>query len=331
MATKKEIAALYDASMRDLTRDQYDELILSCSAEELEHAEAWLAKNGEESLRVEEPDEVQVEVLGTPDEEYARHIADAQAKVKGFTLSPMAKKLLVRACENIASNSGRGIEDRDQQLVVQERAALFTAVGNDLSKVVTCLAAGAPDDVPGAVYSTCFAVQKAATFAANLMYRSALRTDEDKRAERVMNGEVEGQSFDDAHEGSPVGLEPDTGDEVAFDANGDRITALHLGTEQQMLHEEVLDGFEELHVYLSVLPDAFGWRDVEIMPYMFIANVDAHGVMTGNFQRITNPMQALDLQEVRSAAARSKRAARQSAVLSGAMVAARAMMLAASK
>ena len=238
----------------------------------------------------------------TADEKWLRGVKRAQTELKDFRLSVRTKLLLQTACENVASNTGNGIEDMVAREEIKSRAALFAAAKHSLVDVLKIIKASVgAESVPGMVYSTCFAVQKAANFVTNLSYRRALDPK---------NGE--GNPAHDHRDlpDPPVGLGPDGDEPLQFN---DEVE--HPDT-TECRHTEILRAFEDLHLYLQLLCELHGWDTDAQMPYMFEMNLD------GTFAPVWGAQQALDLMEVRSAASRLRRTAKRTANLAAALAAA---------
>lgn len=256
----------------------------------------------------------------TPDERFVRRIKEAQAKLGELKLRPMVLQLLEAACQNVAQSNGAGMPDEDARAEIQDRAALFAVCDGDLSAVLRTLADTLDStSVPGQAYAACYAVQKAANFIGNMKYRAALATDEDRRAEGVMRGDEVGQSFDDAHRDAPPGLGADGEEPLDFG----NVTE-HADTTLRK-DQEVLEAFEELHVYLQLLPEAFGWDADAPMPYLYVANKD------GTFAPVWGAEHALDIMEIRSKESRARRAKRRSEGLRAALAGAKAALLRANR
>lgn len=273
-------------------------------------------------------DSAHVEVLPSNEElaqrKFEERLAGAQAQLAGLRISPMAKLLRKQAAENVGGQRPAAWMDGGSKTETANRAALMTLVDFDVAKAVAYLVAALPvEDVPGQVYSLCFAVQKAANFIANLQYRQALRTDEDRRAEGVMAGYEHGQSFDDAHRDAPCGLGDDGDEPLDFGSERE-----HRDT-QLRKDQEILLAFEELHLWLQLVAEAHGWDADAPMPYLFIQNRNEDGEPTGNFHRIDSAEHALDVMEVRSAESRARRTQKRAAGLGAALAKAREALLAA--
>lgn len=278
--------------------------------------------------RLDDLDSPPVEVLPSNEElaqkRFEERLAAAQNTLAGLKLSPMTKLLRKAAAENVGGQKPAAWMDAGQKVETANRAALMTLVDFDVAKAVAYLVDALPaEDVPGQVYSLCFAVQKAANFVGNLQYRQALRTDEDRRAEGVMAGYERGQSFDDAHRDAPCGLGEDGDEPLNF---GDERE--HLDT-QLRKDQEILLALEELHLWLQLVAEAHGWDADAPMPYLFIQNRNEDGEPTGNFHRIDSAEHALDVMEVRSAEGRARRTKRRAEGLGKALAAARTALMAA--
>lgn len=253
-----------------------------------------------------------------------------------FKLTPRTLKLLDAACVNVASNMGSNSMDAPTQKQIQERAALFAACDNDLVTVIDTIygaivtEAGNAAQVKSAassIYSTCFAVQKAANFVANLWYRRALDpiADDDLAGpNRKVDGTVlrdDGQVFhaDRRQEdrGCIPGLGPD-GEELTVVGNA--VEHDGIGDEWTDPVQNVVDAYVELHDYLQLLTESFGWDPDRAMPFLFVMRKD------GGFDPITDPTAALDVMEVKSKQSRAKRQIAQTAALAAAIAARRKVL-----
>lgn len=258
-----------------------------------------------------------------------------------FKLSPRALKLLDAACVNVASNMGSNAMDEAAQKQIQERAGLFAACDNDLVTVIDTIYDALvkhADDAAGVksaastIYSTCFAVQKATNFVANLWYRRALDpvADEDLGgANRKVDGTVlreDGTVFhaDQRAEnrGSILGLGPD-GEELTTVGNATEHDGI--GGEWDDPVQNVVDAYAELHDYLQLLTEAFGWDAERAMPFLFVMRKD------GGFDAVTDAIQALDIMEIKSKQSRAKRQIAQTQALSAAIAARRKVLRQAAK
>jgi len=230
-----------------------------------------------------------------------------------FKLTPLAKALLARACENVASNMGSNTMDDSTQKQIQERAALFAACDNNLASVVDAicdgLAAEDPRECSSVIYSTCFAVQKAANFIANLWYRRALDPVQDE--DLASGGSVrrdDGASF-------PADQREELRDPI-----------IGLGPENVDTDpvQDAVDAYEEVHTYLQLMTEVFGWDPDRSMPYCFVTEDNG-----ATFTPITDAMQGLDISEVKSRQARKRREVRQTQALAAALAARRKLLKAA--
>jgi hypothetical protein len=325
LAQAARIEAAYDASMRELTLSQFealcDEAVVNGDDHALDMAQDWLAKNGEAAFA---PEPVVVPL--TADEKWLAGVKAARAQLGVFELSQTARLILDRACENVAGNKGftprpgtseiehdREVKLREETL---QRAALFTAFGCDLPDVLECMREQVDlESLPGLVYSTCFAVQKAANFAANLMYRRAI----DKA-----NGEGIAPHDHREQQEAPCGLGAEN-EEVAFDADGNRLFNVAGGVERQTEYEVILQAYTDVHLYLQLLTEVYGWDIEAPMPYMYVSNPD------GTFAPIWGAEQTLDMMEVRSKASAVKRIERRSSLLAATLAGAKASILRAGK
>lgn len=281
-----------------------------------------------DQVRVAEALEAEADKLEASFDETTKRLAE-------FKLTPRATKLLEAACENVSSNMGSNNMEPSAQKQIQERAALFAACDNDLGEVVdTLYGATARDDqasikeAGSVIYSTCFAVQKAANFVANLWYRRAL--DPLENEDLAQGGTVvrdDGAAFhaDRRQEdrGSIPGLGPDgevltiAGSSVEHDAA--------IADDWTDPVQNVVDAYIELHYYLQLLTEAFGWDPERSMPFGFVMEKD------GRFTPITDPIAMLDIMDVRSKEARKKRQVAQTQVLAAALAARRKLLRNATK
>ena len=229
----------------------------------------------------------------TPDQAYVRRVKDAQARVKAFELSPMQRRLLTAACENVANSKGTGLNDEARNEALN-RAALFKACNNELKNVLIRIT----DSVPHAqcaslVYSVCFAVQKSANFVGNLWYRRALDPNDG--------------------EGTPV-----------HDYRDQREAPYGLGAEapdSESSYESIEEALEIVHIYLQLLTETCGWDPDSPMPYLFLAEKD------GRFTPIHDVGHVFDIMEVRAQTARVKRQSVRAAGLAACLEGARDALL----
>lgn len=295
---------------------------------EVSSAELDLLLNGGETVDVTEEvqaaEAAKAEAAAVKSEAdlLAEHLAKqsaALAKLGEFQLRPLAKELFLAACDNVATNVGSNSMAPEVQKQIQLRAGLMAACGNDLSKVVDLIVeanGNDPREASATIYSTCFAVQKAMNFIVNLRYRRALDPKEDE--DLVGTGAVkreDGATFaaDPREEQrDPVpGLQPD---EYERSADYDPVTPLE---------DQLVEAYVEVHDYLQLLTEAFGWDPERPMPFLYVMEGD------DKFVPITDPIAALDIQQVRAKEARAKRTARQNDALASALAAARKQLKAA--
>jgi hypothetical protein len=313
---RKKIEEYVDVTEELASNSFADKLLLSMYGEANGRRMIDLINAGDEdgaNALAEELEAAKVEVLPpvveTADERFVRRINEAQATLGGMRISPMTRELLQAACDNVAKSTGVGIEDKDAQQLIQDRAALFSMCGCDLNAVIDVLSDNiGVAELAGQVYSTCFAVQKAANFIGNMKYRKALD---------AKNGE--GTPAHDHREVGepPCGLGEDGVEPLQFENTREHIDTTDLP------HHDVLRAMEELHVLLQLLPEAHGWDADAPMPYLYVPHSD------GTFSPVYGAEHALDIMEVRSKESRARRTKRQSAGLQAALAGARRAMKAA--
>jgi hypothetical protein len=219
----------------------------------------------------------------------------ASQKLAAFELSPKAKDLLDKAVENAMRNTGSGIEDDSARLKIKHMSELLAATDGDLSTALVAVAESMDAlEVPNAIFSLCFGVQKAAIFIGNLQYRRALDPKDG-----------EGTPVHDYrdHRDPPYGLGPDGEDEDPV---------------QVTLH-----AIEEVHLYLQLVTESFGWDPERPMPFVYLAEKD------GTFKPLHDVEQALDYLEIRRKQAQAKRQVKQAAGFAAAAARAKAALLAA--
>lgn len=265
--------------------------------------------------------------------------SDEERRVRAFgtfKLQPLAKKLLAAACENVGSNMGSNTMEANAQKQIQERAALMASCDNQLpdavDAIIEALGKDNPREASSVIYSTCFAVQKAANFIANLWYRRALDPVGDQDISDP-NGKVgtvtreDGATFSadqrEERRAPPYGLGPDH-DETAYDAEGNRIVANQ--GEAQRSDETILEAYVELHDYLQLMVEVYGWDPERPMPYCYVTENNG-----ATFIPITDPSAALDITEVKTQQSRRKRAVRQTQALAAALAARRKLLKAAAR
>lgn len=296
-----------------------------------------LLGKGEDTIDVTD-ERVAMDDLKAEADKLEAHLAEVKAnetdeerKVREFgefKLTLRAKELLDRACENVGSNMGSNTMDEQSQKKIQERAALFAACNNNLADVVDAICEGLatedPREASSVIYSTCFAVQKAANFIANLWYRRALDPVADQDLGGVPGvGTVvrdDGTTFAadrrEEQREPPVGLgndDPNAGElDAAYDIRGPE--------------DLVLEAHTDLHMYLQLVVEVFGWDPERPMPFCYVTEDNG-----ATFTPVFNAMQALDISEVKSRESRRRREARQTQALAAAIAARRKLLKAAAK
>lgn len=251
----------------------------------------------------------------------APHHEVAAGKLAEFRLSPLAKGFLDRALVNVSENTGRGLEDEQARAQAQLLGGIITAAGHDLGTAIDFIIGGAEStQAVGTIYSLCYAVQKAVNFGGNMAYRKAL----DPRGDTDL---PETADIREDHVDAPVGLGPDTGEELAFDSKtGERLFNVRGGMERKANYEQIFDALEEVHIYLQLTVEAFGWPPVaddgrdNTMPYCVVQEKD------GSFKQIHSLEHCLDIMEIRYKESRRKRAEQKSKTLSAVLAHAQAMM-----
>ena len=219
----------------------------------------------------------------------------ASIKLESFSLSETAQTLLQRAIENAARNTGNGIDDPNAKLKIKSMADLLAASDNDLSAALIALTEAMPiAELPNAVFSLCFSVQKASMFIGNLMYRRALDPKD---------GEGTPAHDHRDHRDPPYGLGPDADEDEGFE------------------DVKVLRAIEDVHLFLQLTAEAFGWDPEQPMPFVYMQEKD------GTFSRITDVEQALDYLEIRRKQSQAKRQERQAAGYAAAAERAKAALL----
>lgn len=219
-------------------------------------------------------------------------VVKAVEKLVDLKLGRVAQQLLNSATENVATNRAIGLEGsaKDEAL---NRATLFKVCDGDLTRVIEAIiGCTGESERGGVVYSAVYAVQKAACFVANNVYRRELdRRDDDMEARGEVALPMNVDPRED-HREPPYGLGPEPSD---LELEGGGAT-----------HETALDGFTELHTYLQLLTEAFGWDPDRPMPYLVTQSKDGH------FVQITDAEAALDLMEVRRNESRARAQDRRS-------------------
>jgi len=214
----------------------------------------------------------------------------ATTKLSDFRLTHVAKALLDRAVVNVSENTGKGLEDPLARDSAETLAGIFEASGHDLSKVIDFTLEAMGDDPKAAlnmIYKECYAVQKALNFIGNMTYRRALDLKGDFDLEAFVDYREENRS-------APYGLEP-LGD---YDVNDQAYSG-------QEDHEIVLAALEEVHIFLQLITEAYGWEPEQMMPYAVVQEKDE------SFSQIHDLVECLDLMELRFKESRRKRQEKQ--------------------
>lgn len=243
------------------------------------------------------------DAIGNPEHKAPKHdpVAQAEAaskKLEQFTLSPLASALLDRAMVNVSENTGRGIEDELARDQVNVLASIVKASGDSLTQAIEVIVETIEGDAGTYVYKLCYAVQKALNFIGNMTYRRALDPKADFDLEMFIDQRED-------HREPPCGLGPDE-QEVAFDAEGNRIFNVAGGEEVKTDYEQIIDALETLHVYLQILTESFGWDADRPMPYMALFDEQ-----TQTFTHIMECEECLDRMELRFKESKVKRQEKQ--------------------
>lgn len=253
-----------------------------------------------EELKAAEAIKAEIAALEADTSTIAASIAKAVSALGEIRLSPIAQRLLNDATSNVANNKAIGLTGSAKEEALQ-RAVLLKAANEDLPTAIDAICRSVPEDARGGViYSLVYAIQKAAVFQGNLMYRRHI----DPRAD------IDEQLLVDQREAfraPPYGLGPDP-DPMAGEAY----------EHGELAHTTVLRAAEELHVWLQLMTEVFGWDPERPMPYLVVMAKD------GGFVQITDAMAAFDLTEVRNQERRARRQderARAMKVASGAALA----------
>ena len=223
----------------------------------------------------------------------------AAQKLGEFRLTHLAKALLDKACVNVSENTGSGLEDPVARDTAGTIAGIFADCGHDLSKVIDFTMEAMGEDAQAAltfIYKECYSVQKALNFIGNMAYRRALDPKQDFDLEQFVD-------YREDEREAPYGLEP-------LGTWDDERGADHAGPSRED-HELIFEALEDLHVYLQLITEAYGWEAVDIsgrdnsMPYMYVMEPDE------TFRRIYGLEECLDIMEVKYKESRAKRAAKQ--------------------
>lgn len=235
------------------------------------------------------------------------HAEVATDKLKEFRLSKVALALLDKALVNVAENTGRGLEDEQAKKQAQLLGGIVAVAEHDLSKAITFIIAAVPvEQAVGTIYSLCYSVQKAMNFIGNMAYRKALDPASDFDLEQFVD-------YREDEHAAPYGLQP----EGEFTSNDRKY-------EGQPDHEVVFDALEEVHIYLQLITEAFGWDATQPMPYMAVMNKDE------TFTQVHDLEQCLDAMEIRFKESRRKRQEQRTANLAATLAHAQKALLKAS-
>mgnify|MGYP007027769357 FL=1 len=263
----------------------------------------------------------------------------AAAELEEYNLTPGAKNLLDRAMDNLGQNNGGNIEDADARAEVQMRAELISAAGNDLSIVIEALvdSASRPQEVGASLYRLSYQIIKSAGFLANMdrqrwldprgdfdLFASAYTTHVDTR-----RGEDGNDPRDTIDVGSADRREDEPSAPDGLMTSVDRQIEWLRETYGSMVEEEddvFAASLADLRLFLQLTIESFGWNmdaanrmDGEL-PYVSVMNAD------GSFERITDPVVALDHHEIKRQESRIKRRERQAVQMSAAQERAKAIL-----
>lgn len=255
----------------------------------------------------------------------------AAEQLSNYVLSPGAQSLLDRAIDNVARNTGVGLNDEDAKADARMRGEILTAAGNDLGVAIAALSSEAEgDEAASIVYSLCFNVLKSAVFIGNLDYRRFLDPAQDNDLHLYMR-EYDARKGED-------GRDPRTDPAFETDNRQDHSplegdTGFETGAEYQLaslrtlygdIHAEedvVAASLQDLRYHFQLLTESFGWPVDRPMPFANVMEPD------GTFTPITDAGMALDATELRRQASRAKKRARQGALVNAAAARAREMLL----
>ncbi len=255
----------------------------------------------------------------------------AAEQLSNYVLSPGAQSLLDRAIDNVARNTGVGLNDEDAKADARMRGEILTAAGNDLGVAIAALSSEAEgDEAASIVYSLCFNVLKSAVFIGNLDYRRFLDPAQDNDLHLYMR-EYDARKGED-------GRDPRTDPAFETDNRQDHSplegdTGFETGAEYQLaslrtlygdIHAEedvVAASLQDLRYHFQLLTESFGWPVDRPMPFANVMEPD------GTFTPITDAGRALDATELRRQASRAKKRARQGALVNAAAARAREMLL----
>lgn len=234
-------------------------------------------------------DKLEAHLANGDDEDRA---ALAQLELRKFKPNVYTRQLTELAILNLCNEPSPKLDAaaRDK---AKFRKDLLEATGHDLP-IACAIIAQTTDhrDAPGAIYSLCFNVVKAALFVANMHYRRALDPKADFDLEQFVDRR------EDERE-APYGLQRDS---ITF---ADDIVLLKAETFDDAPDNVILEGLRDVKLFCSLIAESFGWQSDEDMPYMFDAQPD------GSFRPVFDAETALDMSEVKRLAARARREAEQ--------------------
>lgn len=246
----------------------------------------------------------------------------AAVQLAEFRMTPGAKSLLDRAMDNLAKNTGAGIDDPDARTQIINRAQLIDAAGNDLGIVIDALVASCekPTDIGPSLYSMAFNVLKAAGFICNLDYRRWL----DPRSDFDLGiyGR-EGELDTDAVSNDPREDEPSA--PYGMDTTIDRELQFFretYGVGVEELDDVFPEALRDLRILLQLTIESYGWTsdNGDSLPYAMVMTPDS------GFDSITDPKVALDHFEVKRKESQTRRRAAEAVRMSNAAERARAIV-----
>lgn len=246
--------------------------------------------------------------------------ARAALELESFALTPGAKHLLDLALDNMANNTGEGIEDPAQRGNIKLRAELIDAASGDLSVVIEALVDSCekPTEVAPTLYSLLYNVVKSAGFYANLDYRRYL----DPRADFDLGAYTKSGELDDA---SPDRREDDPSAPDGMDTYVDRELAAWralYGAEVIEDGDVILCAWSDLRMFCQLTVESYGWEGGD-MPFAFAQESD------GSFTPITDVRVAIDTMEINRQKSRARRTEREAVRISSAIERARKLTKAA--
>jgi len=237
-----------------------------------------------------EADKLEKHLANGDDEDRA---ALAQLALRKFQPSPYCRQLIELAVLNQCNEPSPAL-DADAREKAKFRKEILELARHDVGMAASLIAQTAPlEDVPNMNYSLVFNVGKSALFVANNHYRRAL----DPKANWSFEEFVDQREH---QREAPYGLERDS---ITFEDDVELMKNTYFGGETP--DEQVLQGLRDAHEFLYLIAQSFGWDSEDGMPYMYDMQPD------GSFKPVYDAEHALDLFEVKRAAARIKREAAQ--------------------